>query len=66
MAVVFAEVGQEVHIEGNFAEAVNEGVRRGYVEGLLRKSVVGDPPGVSTRAITPPPSSIRALCRAIR
>ena len=43
MAVVFADVGQDVHIEGNFAEAVNEGVRRGYVEGLLRKSVVGDP-----------------------
>ena len=43
MAVVFADVGQDVHIAGNFAEAVNEGVRRGYVEGLLRKSVVGDP-----------------------
>ena len=43
MAVVFADVGQDVHIAGAFAEAVNEGVRRGYVEGLLRKSVVGDP-----------------------
>ena len=43
MAVVFADVGQNVHIAGDFAEAVNEGVRRGYVEGLLRKSVVGDP-----------------------
>lgn len=43
MAVVFAEVGQEVHIAGSFEQAVNEGVRRGYVEGLLRKSVVGDP-----------------------
>ncbi len=43
MAVVFAEVGQEVHIVGDFELAVNEGVRRGYVEGLLRKSVVGDP-----------------------
>ena len=43
MAVVFADVGQDVHIAGDFAEAVNEGVRRGYVEGLLRKSVVGDP-----------------------
>ena len=43
MAVVFAEVGQEVHITGSFEQAVNEGVRRGYVEGLLRKSVVGDP-----------------------
>lgn len=43
MAVVFAEVGQEVHITGSFEQAVNEGVRRGYVDGLLRKSVVGDP-----------------------
>ena len=43
MAVVFAEVGQEAHIVGGFEEAVNEGVRRGYTEGLLRKSVVGDP-----------------------
>ena len=43
MAVVFAEVGQEVHIAGSFEQAVNEGVRRGYTEGLLRKSVVGDP-----------------------
>ena len=43
MAVVFAEVGQEVHITGGFEAAVNEGVHRGYVEGLLRKSVVGDP-----------------------
>ena len=43
MAVVFADVGQDVHIAGDFAEAVNEGVRRGYVEGLLRKSIVGDP-----------------------
>lgn len=43
MAVVFAEVGQEVHISGDFEAAVNEGVRRGYVDGLLRKSVVSDP-----------------------
>ncbi len=43
MAVVFADVGQEVHIVGDFEAAVNEGVRRGYVDGLLRKSVVGDP-----------------------
>lgn len=43
MAVVFAEVGQEVHIDGNFEEAVNEGVRRGYLDGLLRCSVVADP-----------------------
>ena len=44
MAVVFREVGQEVHFEGgNLTDAINEGVRQGYVEGYLRKSVVGDP-----------------------
>ena len=44
MAVVFLEVGQDVHFEGGSLEdAVNEGVRRGYTEGFLRKSVVGDP-----------------------
>ena len=44
MAVVFAEVGQEVHIAGGLLEdAVNAGVRKGYVEGLLRLSVVSDP-----------------------
>jgi len=44
MAVVFADVGQEVHITGGlFSDAVDEGVRRGYVDGLLRLSVVRDP-----------------------
>lgn len=43
MACVFVELGQEVHIEGNFEEAVHEGVRRGYGEGYLRKSMVADP-----------------------
>ncbi len=44
MAVVFMEIGQEVSLEGALLEdAVNEGVRRGYVEGYLRKSVVKDP-----------------------
>ncbi|WP_394926275.1 fumarate hydratase [uncultured Robinsoniella sp.] len=44
MAVVFLEVGQDVHFEGgSVEEAVNEGVRQGYVEGFLRKSVVNDP-----------------------
>ena len=43
MAVVFADVGQEVHIVGDFEAAIHEGVRRGYVDGLLRKSVVADP-----------------------
>lgn len=44
MAVVLLEIGQDVHLEGGALEdAVNEGVRQGYVEGYLRKSVVGDP-----------------------
>ena len=44
MAVVFLAIGQDVHLEGGALEdAVNEGVRQGYVEGYLRKSVVGDP-----------------------
>ncbi len=44
MAVVFLEIGQDVHFEGGLLEdAVNEGVRRGYVDGYLRKSVVKDP-----------------------
>ena len=44
MAVVFLEIGQEVHFEGgSLEEAVNEGVRQGYREGFLRKSVVKDP-----------------------
>ena len=44
MAVVFLKVGQDVHFTGEYVEnAVNEGIRRGYIEGYLRKSVVGDP-----------------------
>ena len=43
MACVFLEIGQDVHICGNLEDAVNEGVRRGYTEGYLRKSVVADP-----------------------
>lgn len=44
MAVVFAEIGQDVHLEGgNLEDAINEGVRLGYTEGFLRKSVVNDP-----------------------
>ena len=44
MAVVFLEVGQDVHMEGcSLEDAVNEGVRQGYIEGYLRKSVVKDP-----------------------
>lgn len=44
MAVFFVDIGQEVHIEGmNLTDAINEGVRQGYTEGYLRKSVVADP-----------------------
>lgn len=44
MAVVFLEIGQDVHLEGGpLEDAVNEGVRQGYTQGYLRKSVVGDP-----------------------
>lgn len=43
VACVFLEIGQDVHIAGDLTEAVNEGVRRGYGEGFLRKSVVRDP-----------------------
>lgn len=44
MAVIFVKVGQEVHVEGGLlTDAINEGVRQGYVEGYLRKSVVKDP-----------------------
>ena len=42
-AVIFAEIGEKVHIEGNINEAVNEGVRKGYKEGYLRKSIVSNP-----------------------
>lgn len=44
MAVFFVELGQDIHIEGlSLTDAINEGVRRGYTEGFLRKSVVSDP-----------------------
>ncbi|MBQ6830439.1 MAG: fumarate hydratase [Clostridia bacterium] len=43
MACVFLKIGQDMHIDGNLTEAVNEGVRQGYTEGMLRKSVVRDP-----------------------
>ena len=44
MAVLFLEIGQDVHLEGmSIEDAVNEGVRQGYTEGFLRKSVVRDP-----------------------
>ena len=43
LAILFIELGQEVHIEGSYEEAINEGVRQAYVEGYLRKSAVDDP-----------------------
>ena len=55
MAIVFMEIGQDVHFEGSpIEDAVNEGVRRGYTEGYLRKSVVSDPiERVNTKDNTP-------------
>ena len=55
MAIVFLNIGQDVHIEGmDLHDAVNEGVRQGYTEGYLRKSVVGDPlERVNTKDNTP-------------
>ena len=43
MACVFVELGTDVHIDGHFEEAIHEGVRRGYTDGYLRKSIVADP-----------------------
>ena len=43
LACVFVKIGQEVHVDGDLAEAINEGVRQGYTDGYLRKSVVRDP-----------------------
>ncbi len=55
MAVVFVKIGQEVHIEGGSLEdAINEGIRQGYTEGYLRKSIVRDPiDRVNTKDNTP-------------
>ncbi len=55
MAVVFMKIGQEVHIAGgNLEDAINEGIRQGYVDGYLRKSVVKDPiDRVNTKDNTP-------------
>lgn len=55
MAVVFMKIGQDVHITGGrLADAVNEGVRQGYEQGYLRKSVVGDPiERINTKDNTP-------------
>ena len=63
MAVVFLDVGQDVHIEGDLNEAVSDGVRRAYQEGYLRKSVVKDPlyDRTNTGDNTPPVLHIRIV-----
>ena len=54
MACVFLKIGQEVHIQGDLNEAIHEGVRQGYTQGFLRKSVVRDPlDRVNTKDNTP-------------
>lgn len=62
MACVFVELGQDVHIQGDFEQAVHEGVRRGYGEGFLRKSIVGDPlRRVNTEDNTPASITVRIV-----
>lgn len=62
MACVFVELGQDVHIEGNFEEAIHQGVRQGYGEGYLRKSIVGDPlRRVNTEDNTPAAITVRLV-----
>lgn len=55
VAVFFVETGQEIHLVGDLREAINEGVRQGYADGYLRKSMVADPAGarVNTKDNTP-------------
>lgn len=54
MAVIFIKLGQDVHIEGgNLSDAINEGVRQGYIEGYLRKSVVEPVERINTKDNTP-------------
>ena len=62
MACVFVELGQDVHIEGDFEAAIHEGVRQGYGEGYLRKSIVGDPlRRVNTEDNTPAAITVRLV-----
>lgn len=62
MACVFVELGQEVHIDGDFEQAIHEGVRKGYGEGYLRKSIVGDPlRRVNTEDNTPAAITVRLV-----
>lgn len=62
MACVFVELGQDVHIQGDFEQAIHDGVRRGYGEGYLRKSIVGDPlRRVNTGDNTPAAITVRLV-----
>ena len=62
MACVFVELGQEVHIDGGFEEAIHQGVRQGYTEGYLRKSIVADPQRrVNTEDNTPASITVRIV-----
>jgi len=62
MACVFVELGQEVYIDGSFEEAVHQGVRKGYGEGYLRKSIVADPlRRVNTEDNTPAAITVRLV-----
>ena len=64
MACVFVELGQEVYIDGKFEEAIHQGVRRGYGEGFLRKSIVADPlRRVNTEDNTPASITVRIVPR---
>ena len=62
MACVFVELGQDVHVEGDFEQAIHEGVRKGYGEGYLRKSIVADPlRRVNTDDNTPAAITVRLV-----
>ena len=62
MACVFVELGQEVHVDGDFEQAIHAGVRKGYGEGYLRKSIVGDPlRRVNTEDNTPASITVRIV-----
>lgn len=62
MACVFVELGQEVHIQGNFEQAIHQGVRQGYGEGYLRSSIVADPlRRVNTGDNTPASITVRIV-----
>lgn len=62
MACVFVELGQDVHIEGNFEQAIHQGVAQGYTQGYLRKSIVVDPlRRVNTEDNTPAAITVRLV-----